>query len=302
MQLTAETHAPVTRQTRASRRAYGALAREYWLSLVGLIILLIFILMAITAPILGLDSPTTQDLQGRLETPSSEHLFGTDLYGRDLLSRVVYGSRSSLIVTFASVGVATLVGVALGIVAGYLGGHYDQVIMRFTDMLMAFPSILLGIGLLAVFGPSLWSLVVVLAVVRIPTMTRMVRADALAAKGHEFVEAARAIGASDTRIALKHVFPSVVPSIIVLGTLSLGQAVILEAAFGFLGLGVQPPTPSWGNLLADARAFLRVAPHTSIFPGTFIALLALSFNLIGDGLRDFLDPRQRSSVQRTSIQ
>jgi len=279
----------------------GAMIREYWLSLTGLSILAILVLLALTAPILGLDNPTTQDLQMRLQEPSGDHLFGTDLYGRDLLSRVIYGSRSSLAVAFASVAMATVAGVMLGLVAGYLGGFYDNFIMRFTDVLMAFPSILLGIGLLAVFGPSLWSLVVVLAVVQIPTMTRMVRADTLTAKSNEFVEAAHAIGASHTRIVVRHVFPSVIPSIIVLGTLSLGQAVILESAFGFLGIGVQPPTPSWGNLLSDARAFLRVAPHTSIIPGMFIALLALSFNLIGDGLRDFLDPRQRTSFQRASM-
>jgi peptide/nickel transport system permease protein len=253
------------------------------------------VLLAITAPVLGLHSPFEHNIQSRMQPPSTEHWFGTDHFGRDLFSRVIYGTRSSLIVAFASVALATSLGIALGLFAGYLGGNYDHAVMRLTDILMAFPSILLGIGLIAALGPSLINLVLVLALVRLPTLARVVRADAMSTKSYEFVEAARAMGGSGMRIALRHVFPNTIPSIIVVSTLALGQAVILEAAFGFLGLGVQPPTPSWGNLLAEGREFLRTAPYTSIFPGIFIALLALSFNLIGDGLRDYLDPRSRTS-------
>ena len=273
----------------------GRAWRQFKPSVFGGAILIIFVAIAILAPFLGLDSPTEHNVQVRMQAPSSEHLFGTDHFGRDLFSRVLHGTRSSLVVAFASVLVATAIGVPFGLLAGYLGGAYDNIVMRFTDVLMAFPSILLGIGLIAALGPSLINLVIVLALVRLPTLARIVRADAMSAKEYEYVEAARALGANNFRIAIRHVFPNTIPSIIVVATLALGQAVILEAAFGFLGLGVQPPTPSWGNLLADGREFLRVAPYTSIFPGIFIALLALSFNLIGDGLRDFLDPRSKTT-------
>jgi peptide/nickel transport system permease protein len=284
------------KQKRASGSSgLGRAWRKFKPSMFGGAILIIFVAIAILAPFLGLESPTEHNVQARMQAPSSEHFFGTDHFGRDLFSRVLHGTRSSLVVAFASVAFATAIGVPFGLLAGYLGGGYDNIVMRFTDVLMAFPAILLGIGLIAALGPSLINLVIVLALVRLPTLARIVRADAMSAKEYEYVEAARALGASNFRVAIRHVFPNTIPSIIVVATLALGQAVILEAAFGFLGLGVQPPTPSWGNLLADGREFLRVAPYTSIFPGIFIALLALSFNLIGDGLRDFLDPRNASS-------
>ena len=174
---------------------------------------------------------------------------------------------------------------------------YDHIIMRFTDILMAFPSILLGIGLVAALGASLTNIILVIAIVRLPTMTRVIRADTLVVKNYDFIEASRAIGASDLRTIMRHVFPNTLQSMIVMASLGLGQAIILEAAFGFLGLGVQPPRPSWGNLLAEGQEFLQVAPHASIFPGIFVALLALSFNLIGDSVRDQLDPRRQSTRQ-----
>lgn len=293
MQLAERT--PLVSQFRAIQ--LGRTIAQYRVASVGVGILIVFVVLAVVAPVLGLADPYSQSISDRLQPPSTTNYFGTDQYGRDLFSRVIFGTQSSLIVAFASVGLAAVVGIVLGLTSGYLGGYYDQLIMRFTDILMSFPSILLGIGMMAALGPNLFNLVIVLALVRIPTLARVIRADALAAKQHEFVDAARAIGASRTRIAALHVFPSTVPSIIVIAALSLGQAVILEAAFGFLGLGVQPPTPSWGNLLSSSRDFLRTAPYTVIIPGIFIALLALSFNLIGDGLRDYLDPRSNTRNQ-----
>lgn len=269
-------------------------------SLYGGVIFVVLTFLAIAAPVLGLQDPYEISVSSRLESPSSEHLFGTDQYGRDLLSRVIYGTRSSLMVAVFAIGTAIILGMILGLIAGYFGGIYDHVVMRFTDILMAFPSILLGIGLIAALGASLFNIIIVIAVVRLPTLIRVVRADTLVVKNYEFVEASRAIGAVNRRIILKHVFPNTLPSMIVMGAVSLAQAVILEAAFGFLGLGVQPPTPSWGNLLAEGQEFMRVAPHTSIFPGIFVALLALSFNLIGDGLRDYLDPRDQSTRHGTT--
>lgn len=269
-------------------------------SIVGFAIFLVLVLLAIAAPVLGLQDPYAISVGDRLQSPTAEHLFGTDQYGRDLFSRIIYGARSSIAVAVFSISIATVLGLALGLISGYFGGIWDHIVMRVTDILMAFPSILLGIGLVAAFGASLLNIILVIAIVRLPTLIRVVRADTLVVKNYEFVEASRAIGANNGRVIVRHVLPNALPSLIVMATVSLAQAVILEAAFGFLGLGVQPPTPSWGNLLAEGREFLRVASHTSIFPGIFVALLSLSFNLIGDGLRDFLDPRQQS-VQRSAL-
>jgi peptide/nickel transport system permease protein len=259
----------------------------------GAIIVGFFVVLALIAPLLGLQDPYEIDIRGKLAAPSWDHLFGTDHYGRDLLSRVIYGTRASLPVAVGAIAVALLAGIVFGVSAGYLGGGWDHTVMRMTDVLMAFPSILLGMALVAALGPSVINIVIVIAMVQIPALVRLARADALVVKSREFVEASRAIGGSQAHIIRKHIIPNALPSLIVLSAVGMAQAVILEAAFGFLGLGVQPPRPSWGNLLADGREYMRTAPHTSIFPGIFVAVLALGFNLLGNGLRDYLDPRRK---------
>lgn len=260
----------------------------------GAFIILIFIILALTAPYLGLPDPGQINSSSRLQGPSTSHIFGTDHYGRDLLSRVIYGTRSSLAVAFIAMLIATVLGLLLGITAGYFGGVWGQIVMRFTDVIMAFPSILLGMALIAAIGPSLYNIIVVITLVQLPTMVRIVRGDTVVFKHREFVEASRSIGAQSAHIIVRHVFPNTLPSLIVIATLGMAQAVILESAFGFLGLGVQPPTPSWGNLLSEGREYMRTSPHTSIVPGMFVAVLAFSFNLVGEGLRDRLDPRRRN--------
>lgn len=260
---------------------------------VGAIIVLLFIIMAIAAPYLGLQDPGQFNSSSRLQAPSGAHIFGTDHYGRDLLSRVVYGTRSSLTVALASMGIATIVGLLLGLTAGYFGGVWGQIVMRTTDVIMAFPSILLGMALIAALGPSLYNIVIVITLVQLPTMIRIVRGDTVVFKQREFVEASRSMGGEASHIIWKHVLPNTLPSLIVIAALGMAQAVILESAFGFLGLGVQPPTPSWGNLLSEGREYMRTSPHTSIVPGMFVVVIAFSFNMLGEGLRNRLDPRSR---------
>lgn len=259
----------------------------------GALVVGFFVVLALIAPLLGLADPYEIDIRGKLAPPSWDHWFGTDHYGRDLFSRVIYGTRTSLPVAIGAITIALLAGVVFGVSAGYLGGGWDHTVMRMTDVLMAFPSILLGMALVAALGPSILNIIVVIAMVQIPALVRLARADALVVKSREFVEASRAIGGSQAHIVIKHIVPNALPSLIVLSAVGMAQAIILEAAFGFLGLGVQPPRPSWGNLLADGREFMRTAPHTSIFPGLFVAVLALGFNLLGNGLRDYLDPRRK---------
>lgn len=260
----------------------------------GFTVIVFFITLAIVAPLLGFQDPEQMNPRDRLQVPSGGHLFGTDHYGRDLLSRVVFGTRSSLAVALTAMGLAASIGLLAGITAGYFGGAWGQVVMRTTDVIMAFPSILLGMALIAAVGPSLYNIILVITLVQLPTIIRVVRGETLVFKEREFVEAARSIGSGSRHILVRHILPNTLPSLIVIGALGTAQAVILEAAFGFLGLGVQPPTPSWGNLLAESREYMRTSPHTSIIPGLFVVLLAFSFNLVGEGLRNQLDPRRKS--------
>lgn len=259
--------------------------------LAGTCIVTFFVLLALAAPLLDLHDPYSVNIRGKLAGPSAAHWLGTDHYGRDLLSRIVFGTRASLPVAVGAIGIALTLGLLLGISAGYAGGIWETIVMRCTDVVMAFPSILLGMALAAALGASVLNIVIVIATVESPGLIRMARAEATVLKHREFIEASRSIGTSSAQVVRKHLLPNVLPSLIVLACVGMAQAVILEAAFGFLGLGVQPPTPSWGNILADGRENMRNAPHTSIFPGIFIAILALGFNLLGNGLRDALDPR-----------
>ncbi|MGE0591347.1 MAG: ABC transporter permease [Vicinamibacterales bacterium] len=248
------------------------------------------VLMALFGPALAPFDPASQELALRLEGPGAVHWFGLDELGRDIFARVLAGARISLLVGVVVVSVSASVGILLGSIAGYFGGHVDDAISRIIDVLLAFPGLLLAIALVAVLGPSLRNVVLALTLIGWVGYARLVRGQVLRARELEFVQAARALGATVPRVLLHHVIPGVLPAVTVQATLGMGAAILSEAALSFLGLGVQPPTPSWGTMLNGGRAHLLDAPHLTIFPGVAIALLVLGFNFLGDGLRDSLDP------------
>jgi peptide/nickel transport system permease protein len=257
----------------------------------GLVIVLVTVLAALAGPVLSPYDSTAQELARRLEAPSLAHPFGLDELGRDILARLLDGARISLMVGLAVVSVSSTVGMLFGSIAGYFGGRVDDLISRVIDVLMAFPGILLAIALVAVLGPSLTNVVLALSVIGWVGYARLVRGQALRAREFEFVQAARACGASSPRIVLRHILPTALPAVVVQATLGMAGAIIAEASLSFLGLGVQPPIPSWGTMLDAGRAHLFDAPHLTVFPGLAIALLVLGFNFLGDGLRDRVDPK-----------
>jgi peptide/nickel transport system permease protein len=258
---------------------------------VGLAIVLFAVLVAAIGPALTPYDPASQTLSERLEPPSLSHPFGLDELGRDILARLVAGARISLAVGLVVVSVSSLIGMALGSIAGYFGGFVDDAISRVVDVLMAFPGILLAIALVAVLGPSLTNVILALCVIGWVGYARLVRGQALRARELEYVQAARALGAGSARIVFRHVLPTAFPAVIVQATLGMAGAILAEASLSFLGLGVQPPTPSWGTMLDAGRSHLFDAPHLTLFPGLAIATLVLGFNFLGDGLRDRLDPK-----------
>ena len=258
------------------------------MSKVGSAIVLIAIAAALFGPALSQVDPASQELPLRLEGPSATHWFGLDELGRDIFARAP--ASISLVVGLIVVTISSAVGILLGSIAGYFGGMVDEVISRIVDILLAFPGLLLAIALVAVLGPSLTNVVLALSVIGWVGYARLVRAQVLRAREFEFVQAARAIGADTTRILLKHIIPTALPAVTVQATLGMGGAILSEASLSFLGLGVQPPTPSWGTMLNGGRLHLLDAPHLTLFPGLAIAILVLGFNFLGDGLRDALDP------------
>ncbi|MFG6495953.1 ABC transporter permease [Fictibacillus sp. UD] len=264
------------------------------IALVGLSIVSFFILLAIFADLLAPYHFRDGNLADKHISPSAEHWFGTDEFGRDILSRIIYGARISLWVGFFSVAGSVIIGSLLGIVAGYYGRWIDGIISRIFDILLAFPSILLAIAVVSVLGPSLKNALIAIAIINIPTFGRLLRSRVLSVKEEEYITAARAIGMSDFRILIHHILPNSLAPIIVQGTLAIAAAIIEAAALGFLGMGAQPPTPEWGKMLADSKDFIIQAPWTVLFPGLAIMLTVLGFNLMGDGLRDALDPRMKS--------
>lgn len=253
---------------------------------VGAAIVLTAVLAALVGPWIMPFDPAEQHLALRLEGPSNRHLFGLDELGRDILSRVLAGARISLAVGLVVVGISVVAGIALGAVAGYFGGRVDEMISRVIDILLAFPGLLLAIALVAVLGPSLTNVILALSLIGWVGYARLVRGQVLRVRELEYVMAARALGATTTRVLVRHVIPATLPAVTVQATLGLGGAILAEASLSFLGLGVQPPTPSWGTMLSAGRAHLLDAPHLTIFPGLAIALLVLGFNFLGDGLRD----------------
>ncbi len=252
--------------------------------------------LAIAGPLLTHTDPSAQNLPLRLAGPSFAHPFGLDELGRDVLARMLAGARISFVFAIVVVGVSSVVGTLLGAIAGYFGGWIDDAISRVTDILMAFPGLLLAIALVAVLGPSLTNALFALTVIGWVGFARLARGQVLRAREFEYVHAARALGATTVRVLLRHVVPATMPAIVVQATLGMAGAVISEAALSFLGLGVQPPTPSWGTMLSGGRVHLLDAPHLTVFPGLAIALLVLGFNFLGDGLRDLSDPRQQRAT------
>ena len=267
-------------------------------ALFGLIVIAVMTLAALFAPALAPYSPDEQffdglTLEGAPLPPNGHFWLGTDLLGRDLLSRLIFGARTSLIIGIVANGVAVLTGTLLGVIAGYLGGWIGAAIMRFTDLMMAFPALLLAIALAAIFSPSLWIVALVIAMVNWVQVARVVYTQTRGLVEKEFIEACRALGASSGRILWHHILPHLVPTMLVWGTLGIATTVLLEATLSFLGVGVRPPTPSWGNIIFENQTYFATAPWLVFFPGAAILLLALGFNLVGDALHDALDPTQR---------
>ncbi len=272
--------------------------RHNRLALVGGGVVALLVVVGTLGPWISPYDPIAQDLAKSLQGPSAAHWFGTDSFGRDILSRVLYGARVSLLVGVASQGIAFALGVFLGVVAGYYGGRTDNLVMRFADVTLAFPTLLLLIAITAAFRPSLVVVFVAIGIVGWAGLARLVRAQALVVRELDFVQAARALGVPDARLLGRHVLPNCLAPAIVAVTLGMAGAILLEAALSFIGLGAQPPTPSWGSMISDGRDFLRTAPWISVFPGLAIGLVVLGFNLFGDGLRDAMDPRLRGRARR----
>ena len=260
---------------------------------VGAGILLLVIGSAVFAPQIAPYSPIDQAFSDQLRSPSPDHWFGTDEFGRDIFSRVIYGARIALVIGTLADGIAVLLGVLLGVVAGYFGGRVDAAIMRSVDVMLAFPYLLLAMIVVAILGPSLTNAMIAIGIVYTPQFARLVRGAVLGIRGQEFVEAAGAVGAGAVRILGRHVLPNVLSPIIVLATLTVGFTIVETAGLSFLGLGATPPTPEWGSMLATGRSFMLTAPWIATFPGLAILVTVVGFNLVGDGLRDLLDPRLR---------
>jgi len=273
------------RRGRPLRRVLGSTV-----VILGALSALVIIGVALFAPSLAPQPPDEQNFDLIESAPGAKALFGTDRFGRDVLSRVIYGSRISLYVAVVSIGVAMLVGGALGLTAGYMGGAWDNAINRVMDVFFSIPGLLLAVGIAAMRGPGVNSAVVAISIVYTPLFARVIRGPVLAEREKEYVEAIRALGATRLVVALKHVLPNVISPFVVQGTVALSQAILIEASLSYLGLSAQPPTPSWGNMLNEGRTYLETAPWISVFPGIAIMITVLAFNLIGDGLRDMLDP------------
>ncbi|MBM4429514.1 MAG: ABC transporter permease [Chloroflexi bacterium] len=264
------------------------------LAIAGLVIMCLFVLTAIFANWIAPYDPIAQDLPMRRRPPSQEHWLGRDDLGRDILSRIIFGARLSLQVGVLSVGFAIVVGAIIGAISGFLGGWMDNLIMRLMDIMLAFPALLLAIAIVTILGPGLLNMLYAIGIVSIPAYARIMRASVLSAKEQDYVTAARAVGVPSTRLLFRNILPNCLTPLIVQGTLGIGTAILDAAGLSFLGLGAQPPEPEWGAMLGQGRYSMFTAPHIVVFPGVAIMLTVLSFNLLGDGLRDALDPRLRA--------
>ena len=275
-----------------ARRAWRRLMRRRG-AMLGLVVIIVFVTLAIFAPLISPYDPNLTSWGTIRKPPSAEFWFGTDEIGRDVLSRVIWGSRASLLAGLLSVSISLSLGIPIGLLAGYVGGWTESVISRFTDAMLAVPFLILAIALASFLGPSLLNAMVAIGISATPVFIRLTRGQVLAVKVEDYVEAARAVGNPHWRIALRHILPNILPPLIVQSSLAIAAAVIAEASLSFLGLGQQPPDPSWGSMLNTAKNYVDNAPWMAVWPGLSIFLLVLSFNLLGDGLRDALDPRHK---------
>jgi len=280
---------PVERKSRR-QRAWQQLKRSR-LAIPGGVIVVIFIVVAFFAPLLAPSDPYKNNLSKTLITPCAEHWFGTDELGRDILSRIIYGARLSLLEGLFSVFLAMLIGVPLGILSGYVGGKTDTVIMRLIDILLAFPGVLLAVAIISILGPSLVNAMIAVGVYTVPMFARLARGSTLAVKEEPYVEACRASGMSNLRILYRHIYPNISAHLYVMATLRVAIAILTAASLSFLGLGAQPPSPEWGAMLSNGRNYILIAPHLVVFPGLAIIFLVLGLNLFQDGLRLVLDPK-----------
>jgi ABC-type dipeptide/oligopeptide/nickel transport system permease subunit len=261
------------------------------LALPGALVVLLFILVAVLAPVLAPNDPFKNDLSKTLLTPCAAHWLGTDELGRDILSRILYGTRLSLLEGLFSVLLAMVMGIPLGVVSGYVGGKLDTVVMRLVDILLAFPGVLLAVVIISILGPSLLNAMIAVGVYTVPIFARLARGSTLAVKEEPYIEACRAVGMGTFRILRRHIFPNISAHLFVLGTLRVAIAILTAASLSFLGLGAQPPSPEWGAMLSNGRNYILIAPHLVVFPGLAIILLVLGLNLFQDGLRLVLDPK-----------
>jgi len=260
----------------------------------GVVLVVLVLLAAMFAPLISLSDPNEQDILGRLQSPSAQHLCGTDKYGRDVLSRIIWGARPSITIALLSMGISMVIGVSIGIFSAYYGGWVDNLIIRFVDILMSFPTLILGAMIAAVLGTGFYKVILAIGIAFIPRFIRLARAPTLSIRETVYVEAAKAVGASELRVLVCHVLPNAINEILVVGTLWLATAIRVEASLSFLGLGVQPPTASWGNMIRQGVDRLAAAPWLAILPGLAVLILVFGINLVGDGLRDVFDPRFQS--------
>lgn len=282
--------APVKKQRRGLAEVFHRLSKSP-LAMFGLAFILLLVFCAIFCKQLAPYPFAKQNLMHAFETPSAKYLLGTDEFGRDILSRLLYGARVSLQVGFIAVGISLVVGGLLGAVAGFYGGYLDNLIMRVMDVLMSVPQTLLAIAIAAALGPGLFNMMIAVGISAVPNYARIVRSSVLSIRGMEYVEAARAVGSSDMRIILKHIIPNSMAPIIVQSTLGVASAILNAAGLSFIGLGIQPPNPEWGAMLSGGRQYIRDFPHLTMYPGLAIMLTILALNFLGDGLRDALDPK-----------
>jgi peptide/nickel transport system permease protein len=279
---------------RPQRWAVWRRLRRNATAMAGLAIVCAFVAVSLLAPYLAPKNPTQQHIMLRRNPPSRVFLLGNDELGRDVLSRLIYGSRVALSVGVTAVVIGLSLGTSLGLLGGYVGGRVDAVVVGIADIFLAFPQLLLALAIVGALGPSIVNAMIAIGIATMPTYARIVRGAALSVKGREFVEAARACGGTEARIALRHVLPNILSPIIVHSTLYLGRAILSESYLSFLGVGIQPPHPSWGSMIASGSRYVDVSPHLAVFPGLAIMITLLGFNLLGDGLRDALDPRLRT--------
>ena len=283
---------PTRQMMQAVFKAFNA-NKTSW---IGLVIYLVIALMAIFAPLVTGQDPLEQDILARLKPPTEAHLFGTDYFGRDIYSRIVYGARLSLLIGLSSTALAMLIGSAIGMIAGWYGGRIDTLVMQIMDILLAFPSLILGLIIVAMLGPSILNIVIAIALTSIPPFARIARAPTIALKEREFIDACRALGYSDARILIVHILPNILPEILVMGSLWLANAIRTEASLAFIGLGVKPPAPTWGSMIREGFENILDSAWLVIAPGGAILIVIFALNLLGDGLRDAIDPKLKDEA------